>query len=120
MPICPRACASRMASTLKPAIGGIAGKDSLGASTPTREYEYDALYRLTRVNDGTGTLMEDYAYTKTGDRTLKQLGAQAPQVYAYLAGTHHLGSVGSSGRSYDANGNTLSTGNCQTTSSFTH
>jgi len=89
----------------------VEARDSLGAGTPTREYAYDALYRLTRVEDGTGALMEDYAYTKTGDRTLKQLGNQAPQVYAYLAGTHHLAGIDGVGRSYDANGNTLSTGN---------
>jgi RHS repeat-associated protein len=102
--------------TLTPLITDVMGniieaRDSLGAATPTREYAYDALYRLTRVEDGTGALMEDYAYTKTGDRTLKQLGNQAPQVYAYLAGTHHLASIDGTGRYYDANGNTLSTGN---------
>ncbi len=38
------------------------------------------------------------------------MGAQAPQVYAYLAGTHHLGSVDGASRNYDANGNTLTRG----------
>ncbi|HRA48950.1 MAG TPA: RHS repeat-associated core domain-containing protein, partial [Thermomicrobiales bacterium] len=85
--------------------------DSLNASAPTRKYLYDKLYRLTRVDTPSDGLVEDYAYSKTGDRTLKQLGAQAPQVYAYLAGTHHLGSVDGASRNYDANGNTLTRGN---------
>jgi hypothetical protein len=45
------------------------------------------------VDSGSNVLLEDYAYNKTGDRTRKQLGAQAPQIYSYLAGTHRLGSV---------------------------
>ena len=84
--------------------------DSIAPTTKTRKYLYDHLYRLTRVNDGNDVLVEDYAYTPTGDRTLKQLGTQAPQVYAYLAGTHRLGSVAGVARSYDANGNTLDRG----------
>lgn len=84
--------------------------DSLGASTPTRKYQYDNLYRLSQVDTGSNVLVEDYAYTPTGDRTLKQLGAQAPQVYSYLAGTHRLAAVAGTSRSYDANGNTLTRG----------
>jgi hypothetical protein len=64
----------------------VEARDSLGAGTPTREYAYDALYRLTRVEDGTGALMEDYAYTRTGDRTLKQWQPGAPGLR--LSGRH--------------------------------
>ena len=83
---------------------------ALGTTPPEREYVYDKLYRLTRVNDSTGAMLEDYNYNKTGDRTLKQFAGQAAQVYTYLSGTHRLGSVAGTNRSYDANGNTTDRG----------
>ncbi len=79
--------------------------NSVGPAVKTRKYLYDNLYRLSRVDTGSDVLVEDYAYNKTGDRTLKQLGAQAPQVYTYLVGTHRLGSVDGTSRDYDSNGN---------------
>ncbi len=84
--------------------------DSIGVSIKTRKYGYDRLYRLSEVDSGSNVLLEDYAYNKTGDRTLKQLGTQAPQIYSYLAGTHRLGSVDGAARAYDENGNTLQRG----------
>lgn len=81
--------------------------NSISPAVKTRKYLYDNLYRLTRVDTGSDVPEEDYAYTKTGDRTLKQLGAQAPQVYSYLAGSHRLASVEGVTRSYDQNGNAI-------------
>ncbi len=83
---------------------------ALGTTPPDRQYVYDKLYRLTRVNDATGAMLEDYDYNKTGDRTLKQFAGQAAQVYTYLNGTHQLGTVDGVNRSYDDNGNTTDRG----------
>lgn len=91
-----------------------AASDTLGASTPTRRYVHDRLYRLSRVDDGANVLQEDYAYTKTGDRTLRQFAGQAAQIYTYLAGTHHLGAVDGTNRTYDGNGNTTGRGDGKT------
>lgn len=87
-----------------------AASETPGVATPTRQYRYDRLYRLTRVDDASNVMQEYYAYSKTGDRTLKQFAGQAAQVYTYLAGTHHLDSVDGASRSYDANGNTTDRG----------
>ena len=83
-------------------------RDTLGATTPTRKYQYDRLYRLKEVDTGANVLQEGFGYSKTGDRTSKTLPGQSSQVYTYLAGTHRLASVGGVARSYDANGNTAS------------
>ena len=92
-------------------MGNITSASSaLGTTPPDRQYVYDKLYRLTRVNDATGAMLEDYNYNKTGDRTLKQFAGQAAQVYTYLSGTHRLGSVDGVNRSYDDNGNTTNRG----------
>lgn len=92
------------------AAGQITSATASGSSPSSRSYVYDNLSRLTRVNDGGGQLVEDYAYNKTGDRTLKQFAGQPAQVYTYLAGTHRLGSAAGVARSYDANGNTTNRG----------
>ena len=92
----------------------IAASDALGAATPTKQYRYDNHYRLTRVDDGAGAMQEDYGYSKTGDRTFKQWAGLPAQAYAYLTGTHRLGSVGATNRSYDANGNTTNRGDGKT------
>ncbi|MBL8296837.1 MAG: hypothetical protein JNN30_00685, partial [Rhodanobacteraceae bacterium] len=83
---------------------------TLGASPPERRYVYDRLYRLSEVNDSAGTMLEDYDYNKTGDRTFKQFAGQAGQLYSYTGGSHRLGSVAGVARSYDANGNTTNRG----------
>jgi RHS repeat-associated protein len=84
--------------------------DSINATVKTRKYVYDHLYRLSGVTDNGNNPLEGYAYNQTGDRTHKQLGAQAPQVYSYLANTHRLDSVDGAPRAYDDNGNTLQRG----------
>lgn len=92
-------------------MGNITSASSaLGTTPPEREYVYDKLYRLTRVNDSVGAMLEDYDYNKTGDRTLKQFAGQAAQVYTYLSGTHRLGTVDGVNRAYDDNGNTTDRG----------
>lgn len=80
------------------------------AASPARKYLYDRLYRPSRVDDGANVMQGDYAYNKTGDRTLKQFAGQAAQVYSCLAGTHRLGSVSGATRTYDGNGNTTDRG----------
>ena len=88
-------------------IGGAvaAASDTIGAASPTRRYVYDRLQRLVRVENGAGATQESFAYNRTGDRTSRQITGQPAQGYAYLAGTHRLGSVAGLSRSYDANGN---------------
>lgn len=83
--------------------------DVAGASPATETYRYDALYRLNSINDATGTAIEAYTYNKTGDRLSKSASGLATGTYGYQSGTHWLTSIGSSARTYDANGNT--TGN---------
>ncbi|MBT2117486.1 DUF2778 domain-containing protein [Dyella sp. LX-66] len=83
--------------------------DVAGASPATETYRYDALYRLNAINDATGTAIEAYTYNKTGDRLSKSASGLATGTYGYQSGTHWLTSIGSSARTYDANGNT--TGN---------
>ena len=50
--------------------------------------------------------VESLSYNPTGDRLSKASGGLATGAYGYDAGTHHLSSIGSAARSYDANGNT--------------
>jgi len=78
--------------------------NTIGATTPTQQYLYDPLYRLTTVQNGSGTALESFTYGLTGDRLNETIG-QTSQTYSYTPGTHHLASVGSVARSYDANGN---------------
>jgi RHS repeat-associated protein len=77
-----------------------------GATPATESYAYDPLYRLTSVNDASGTAIEAYTYNKTGDRLSKAAPGKATGPYGYQAGTHWLTSVGTDSRNYDANGNT--------------
>jgi RHS repeat-associated protein len=88
-------------------MGNVASVDGVLGTTPAqRRYVHDNLYRITRVEDATGVLVEDYSYNRTGDRLSKQFTGQPAQAYAYLAGTHRLAAVAGAARSYDANGNT--------------
>jgi RHS repeat-associated protein len=80
-----------------------------GANPATETYRYDALYRLNAISDATGAAIEAYTYNKTGDRLSKSASGLATGTYGYQSGTHWLTSIGSSARTYDANGNT--TGN---------
>jgi RHS repeat-associated protein len=86
--------------------------NTVGASPPTQKYLYDPLYRLTTSETGAATpsLLEQYTYGKTGDRTSVALNGASATSYSYTTGTHRLSSVGSTNRTYDNNGNTLTTG----------
>ncbi|WP_285402374.1 RHS repeat-associated core domain-containing protein [Luteibacter sp. ME-Dv--P-043b] len=88
-------------------MGNITGVSESGGSTA--KYLYDPLYRLTAVQDATGTPVETYNYNLTGDRLSKAAPGTATGSYGYQAGTHWLTSIGAASRTYDANGNT--TGN---------
>ena len=79
---------------------------TVSASPPTQQYQYDPLYRLTAVQNGSGTSLLSFAYDLTGDRTSKTPQGQGAQSYAYASATHHLASVAGASRSYDLNGNT--------------
>ena len=48
-----------------------------GATPATESYAYDPLYRLTSVNDASGTAIEAYTYNKTGDRLSKAAPGKA-------------------------------------------
>lgn len=92
------------------AVGDIVALgDMAGASPATETYAYDALYRLTGVNDAAGKAVEAYTYNRSGDRLSKVAPGLATGTYAYLGGSHWLTKVGTASRTYDANGST--TGN---------
>lgn len=82
--------------------------DSAGANPASESYGYDALYRLTAVNDPSGSAIEVYTYSRAGDRLSKtKTGGLATGVYSYQSATHWLTSIGTSARTYDLNGNTI-------------
>src|SRR5690348_16320930 len=85
---------------------------AVGASPPTRSFQYDPLYRLTGVTDASSASLESYSYNRTGDRLSKTLAGQSTQTYSY--GTpltsHRLQSVAGVVRTYDQNGNTTGRG----------
>jgi RHS repeat-associated protein len=89
------------------AMGNITGVSEAGGGSAS--YGYDPLYRLTSVNDATGTAIEAYTYNQTGDRTSKTGPGLATGAYGYQSATHWLTNIGTASRAYDANGNT--TGN---------
>jgi RHS repeat-associated protein len=64
------------------------------------------LYRLTAIQNGSGTSLESFSYGPTGDRLSETVQGQSAQSYTYSLGTHHLASVGGNARTYDPNGNT--------------
>ena len=80
-----------------------------GANPPTEQYIYDPLYRLSDVQDGLGSLIEGYDYTKTGDRISKAHPPAATQVYGYQPNTHRLNAIAGNARLFDAAGNTIQT-----------
>jgi RHS repeat-associated protein len=91
------------------AITNDGGSAPSPANAPANDYHYDDLYRLKEVDSeasGSPVVAEAYSYNLTGDRQSKTLGVTA-QSYGYTSGTHLLAHVGSDNRSYDANGNTL-------------
>lgn len=90
-------------------LGNLVNASStVGANPPTQQYQYDPLYRLTIVQNGSGTSLMSFAYDTTGDRTSKTPQGQGAQTYGYTPGTHHLISVAGVSRTVDANGNTTS------------
>ena len=80
-----------------------------GTSTSVNNYLYDSLNRLTNVNDANNALIAAYQYDGTGNRTSKQVGGTTVQ-YTYPPLSHQLASVGSTPRTYDADGNTKTIG----------
>jgi len=90
------------------AMGNISALGTAAGANPAIEsYGFDPLYRLTSVTDG-ASAVESYTYNGTGDRLSKSSAAgSGTGTYGYQTGTHWLTSVGSSARSYDANGNTI-------------
>ncbi|MFT3806835.1 RHS repeat-associated core domain-containing protein [Arenimonas sp.] len=72
------------------------------STTVTRTYTYDGVDRLTAQKNGSATV-EGFAYDATGNRTSKTVGGTTN--YSYASTSHQLTSVGSTSRSYDANGN---------------
>jgi RHS repeat-associated protein len=77
---------------------------------PLRAYGYDALGRLLDSKDGSSNaVLQAYAYDKTGNRSSATVGAST-STYAYAATNHRLTAVGTTARTYDASGNTLSIG----------
>ena len=87
-------------------VGNITGVAS--ASEGTQTLGYDRLDRLQEVRDQNLALIEAYTYDATGNRLSHQLGNQPATSYTYPATSHRLNAVGSTARSYDAVGNTLS------------
>jgi RHS repeat-associated protein len=88
------------------AVGNLTAEGSAAGANPASElYTYDALSRLTQVQDGTGTPISAYGLNPAGDRTSKTLGTGAPVTYAYLTGSHKLTGAGTTTYAYDADGN---------------
>jgi RHS repeat-associated protein len=94
------------------AMGNITAISNSNGASPVESYSYDPLYRLTAVNDASGTAIEAYTYSKTGDRLSKvKAGGLATGIYGYQSNTHWLTSIGSAARTYDLNGNTVGSAN---------
>lgn len=85
-------------------MGRITSRDDYVGLAET--YQYDALGRLSTVKDANGDILEAYTYSKAGDRLSKVGSGLATGPYAYQSGTHWLTGIGTSARTYDANGNT--------------
>lgn len=80
--------------------------NAAGVAQPTETYDYDPLYRLMNVKDGTGGPIETYTYNKTGDRLSKVAPGLLTGSYSYKSGTHQLIGIGTTTREVDARGNT--------------
>ncbi|MCB1612049.1 MAG: RHS repeat-associated core domain-containing protein [Xanthomonadales bacterium] len=100
-------------------VGNIIRIDS--STDPTRSYGYDRLDRLNEVRAANQSLIESYSYDATGNRISRTSGG-ATEAYGYantpmapvLPGSpgygdysHRLQSVGTTPRTYDEVGNTL-------------
>jgi RHS repeat-associated protein len=85
-------------------LGSITSILASGARSDSRNYEYDALSRLTHAKQLSSPI-EVFTYDATGNR-LSKTDAGGTAAYTYGTSNHRLTSVGSEGRSYDAAGNT--------------
>jgi len=83
--------------------------ESITDAVQTRNYAYDALSRLTQVQDSSLSL-ETFTYDATGNRLSKQIGATT-QTYAYPPDSHRLTGIDTGTRGYDAMGNLTAQGN---------
>ncbi len=93
------------------AVGNITGlSDVLGGTPPGNTYIYDELDRLSDVAVPGGSTVS-YTYDVIGNRTSKLFDGFQVEAYSYTAGTHHLENVSGIPRTYDQNGNTLTTSN---------
>ncbi len=77
----------------------------LASAVQLRAYGYDALSRLTKVEDGNNALWESFTYSRTGDR-LTSTQKSGTTIYTYQADSHRLAVVGGIVRNTDGNGNT--------------
>jgi RHS repeat-associated protein len=71
-----------------------------------QRYEYDDLNRLETVREQNQTLIEQFAYDDTGNRTSHTVGTSTTG-YTYPPDSHRLQQVGTQARTFDAAGNTL-------------
>ena len=85
--------------------------------TTNYTYTYDALNRLTQVDNGTAATQENYAYDPIGNRTAKRVNATTPSTLAYvydaanqLKEIHQTNAAGPllASLAYDANGSLTS------------
>lgn len=77
-----------------------------GANPASEQYVYDALYRLTQVQTGAGSSLQDFTYNQSGDRQTRTVTPSPAQTYTYTPNTHRLNGVGGNARRLDATGNT--------------
>jgi RHS repeat-associated protein len=87
------------------AVGNIT---DIAQGAASRSFEYDDLYRLTEMKQGTSVL-EGFGYDATGNRTSASIGG-AQQSYVYPGSSHRLESVAGEARSYTPAGNTAAIG----------
>jgi len=81
--------------------------NAAGASPALETYSYDWLSELTSVQDASGTTLESYTYDYLTNRTSKTGSGLATGAYNYWRyPAHWLTNIGSTSRTYDANGNT--------------
>ncbi len=109
-----------------PAAGGLDlgfGRDAIGnltritSGSAGNQLVYDALNRLTHVNDLNSNPVWTYTYDATGNRLTAQSGTGPVSNYTYPTDSHHLRATGPAGaeveRGYDAAGNTKAIGSGQ-------
>ena len=78
---------------------------TIPSNPPTQQYLYDPLYRLTNVENGSGTSLESFTYDLNGDRLSKN---GAAYTYSSPLTSHRLLVANGYSRTYDADGNVSS------------